>query len=82
MPVAVEAGADEAAVQHVCAVGFSEDILDKAKAQTALPLQAQLNREAVAASEGGLVVDFSAGEDQVVALFVKAGKAERPSENS
>ena len=63
-------------MQHVRAVGFSEDILDKAKAQTALPLQAQLNREAVAASEGGLVVDFSAGEDQVVALFVEAGKAE------
>ena len=32
--------------------------------------------KAVAASEGSLVVDFSAGEDQVVALFVEAGKAE------
>ena len=37
MPVAVEAGADEAAVQHVCAVGFSEDILDKAKSAGGSP---------------------------------------------
>ena len=43
MPVAVEAGADEAAVQHVRAVGFSEDVLDKAKAQAALPFYAQLD---------------------------------------
>ena len=40
--------------QHVRAVGFSEDVLDKAKAQAALPFYAQLDYEAVAASEGAL----------------------------
>jgi len=75
VPIAVDAGADEATVQDVGAV-FLVDILDKSEAQAALFFDAEFDSIAVAALQWSLVVDFGAGEDEVVALPVEGGKAE------
>ena len=63
-------------MQYVHSVGFFVDILDKAEPQATFRYYTQSDGKAVAADQGGFVVDLDAGEYEVVARLVEAGKAE------